>query len=277
MGWTTTILTLPDPKQPATDLNYIRNYGVFDTQTLIQDASTYHPSSVHQTRAAQDSYQLWSCLHASLSKTGRSKVTLRESEYQIQGESVGILLLKLIISKSALESTATTMSVRHRLNALHEYIVTIDYDIPAFNLHVATLLETLSSRSQTSTDTLTNLFKAYKKVDDAEFVRYINQKECDYEEEKLPDLSPESLMVMAENRYGVLKDKGVWRSLSAERQEIVALTARLQKAEGTFNKKPDKDKAGGKAKDGKGKPKRDRKRKDIPWLSEPPKTGDSNK
>jgi hypothetical protein len=235
MGWTTTILTLPDPKQPATDLNYIRNYGVFDTQTLMQDASTYHPSSVHQTRAAQDSYQLWSCLHASLSKTGRSKVTLRESEYQIQGESVGILLLKLIISKSALESTATTMSVRHRLNALHEYIVTIDYDIPAFNLHVATLLETLSSRSQTSTDTLTNLFKAYKKVDDAEFVRYINQKECDYEEEKLPDLSPESLMVMAENRYGVLKDKGVWRSLSAERQEIVALTARLQKAEGTFN------------------------------------------
>ena len=182
MGWTETILSPHDPAVPTNRLKFLSNYGTYEMEDVRREAATYHPQS--QTRQAQDSYQLFACLMASLTKTGRDKVTIQEGEYTIQGEEVGIMFLKLIISKSATDCQATAMSIRLQLSNLSSYIKEVSNDIPKFNHHVESLLEGLTARGESSNDLLVFLFQAYGKVKDAEFQRYLNQKRSDYEEGK---------------------------------------------------------------------------------------------
>lgn len=279
-GWTETVMAIQedptDPLSPTSD--FIKNYGTFELDLLRDVAATYHPA---QSRANQDSYNLYRCLYQSLSQIGRDKVTLREDEYKIGDEEVGILFLKIIISTSSIDTNATVSSIRNQLNNLDIYIKKVDFDIAKFNMHVQQLVQRLAARKQTTHDLLTNLFKAYKTVPDKEFNRYIAQKESDYEEENV-DMSPESLMSKAKTRFEILQDKQVWKAPSAEEEKIVALEAKLKRQQQNGKGKSDKDKGknkkgskkdrrgGGKDKDGK----RKNGDNDSSWKDVAPKPGE---
>lgn len=279
MGWEDTILLIPDDVNNLTGTakDFLKYYGSYSMEHLTQVAKLYHPNK--NNRLTQESFQLWNCLMDSITKDARDKVTVKEGEYTIEGESCGVLLLKIIISKASVDTNASMAAVRTQLATLDRYIKTVDYDIAVFNHHVETLLSRLVSRHQSSQDLLVNLFLAYKTVDDQEFHRYINQKESDYEESSQADvLTPEKLMSMALEKFTILKEvKKTWREMSAEQKQIVALNARLEKSKTPSNKKENvktskrNDKKGGR------KPKKTssaKARKDLPWMSETPKPGE---
>jgi len=284
-GWDNSVLDIPiDPTDPLGDtLPFLSNYGAFSMEHLTEVAAGYVNA---QSRARQESAQLYDCLMKSLSKLGRSKVTLQEEEYTIMSPTgvprmVGVLLLKLIIRVSAIDTNATVMSIRQQLSSIDTYIATVNYDITKTNEKVNTLLESLGARGETTHDLLSNLFKAYKTVKDAAFVQYMTQKESDYEE-GTTSLTPSRLMLLADNKYKTLKEKNEWCIPSAEQEEIVALRADMKKMQQRANKagksngkKGGKDKDGKKgAKKGKGGDKKSSKRTTKEWITKAPKPGE---
>ena len=273
MGWDTSVLSIPeDPEVPegsATD--FIPNYGSLEVGHLRDVASTYLGTD---SRVAQDSFQLYACLQSSLSDIGRNKVTIHRKEYMVNGQASGILFLKLIIGVSSIDTNATTTSIRNQLINVDTYLAKVNYDVTKTNQHVTLLLESLRARGETTHDLLHNLFRAYKTVKDNEFIRYITQKESDYEENDI-DMSAERLMHLAENKYKTLVEKGQWRAPSAEEEKIVALQSELQ----TLKNKRKKDNGGGnkasnKQSGGTGN-KSGNKRQDNSWMKVPPKEGEA--
>lgn len=275
-GWDT-VLEVPIDSTDilGESLDFIENYGSFSMEHLREVAEQYVNT---QTRAAQDSAQLYFCLMKSLSATGRNKVNLHETEYLVGPQYSGIMCLKVIIRISAIDTNATEMTIRQQLSNLDTYIATISYDITKLNQHVNTLMEQLTARGGTTNDLLANLFRAYKSVKDRTFVQYIVLKESDYEEGS-SQLTYTKLMLLADNKYKILKEKGEWCAPSAEEEKIIALQADLKKLRSQQKggkkgkgKEGKDEKQGGKGKKGNDKSKKGKK--DNAWMYEAPKEGE---
>jgi hypothetical protein len=91
-GWDNSILEIPE--DPANILgptrNFLRNYLDYLRLVCKQNVNT-------QTRAAQDLFMLYTCLHDSLTEEGRNKVTQFKESYMVGGTPSGIMFLKIII------------------------------------------------------------------------------------------------------------------------------------------------------------------------------------
>jgi len=209
----------------------IEQYGEISIERIRAFEETY----IHeQVRAAQDSFILYNCLMNSLSSEGKQKVLVWKSKYKVREMVSGNLLLKVIITESHLDTNATTSSIRHQLSSLDEYISTIGNDITKFNGHVKRLVLALKSRGQTTEDLLTNLFKAYLEVPDKAFKSYLQRKKESYEDGD--DVTPDSLMKAADNKYKMLKQENAWNSISPDEERILALQAQLKALKKKGNK-----------------------------------------
>ena len=224
-GWENSILAIPndiaDPLGESTNL--VDNYGEIELDHIREHTLTYYDQ---QSRAAQDSAQLYKCLMSSMSLTGKDKVTIWHDQYTIDGIAIGPLLLKVIIRESHIDTNATSSTIRTQLSSLDLYMPTIGNDITLFNQHVKNLIQGLNARGETTNDLLNNLFKGYKAASDKTFVAYILDKESDYDEGQ--DLEPTQLMTLADNKYKILKLRDQWDAPSAEEEKIIALEAKVQ-------------------------------------------------
>jgi hypothetical protein len=178
----------------------------------------------------------------SLITKGLAKVRINEAEY-MRGKPLlpsGILSLKILIRESYLDSNATTSMIRTQLSNLETYIGQVGNDVNKFNKHVQTLLEALNARGETTSDLLTNLFKGYAACSDKTFVRYIADKQAEYEEGQSFD--PIELMVIAETKYKILKTKEIWEAPSEEETKLIALESRFTELKKRFADKRKKPK-----------------------------------
>ncbi|HSN66235.1 MAG TPA: hypothetical protein VLS94_06315, partial [Fusibacter sp.] len=200
-GWKD-ILSIPlDVDEPFDDLIYlVTNYGELSMQQIYDHVITYISDEV---RAAQDSYLLYMCLMKSLSKVGKNKVTLHKRDYTVHENGrmffSGVLLLKVIIRESRVDTRSTVRHIRSKLNSLPSYLASINQDIPAFNHYVLGLLEQLNARGETTHDLLANLFTTFKSVTDRRFVNYINYREMAYDQGE--DIDSLQLMHDAQTGY----------------------------------------------------------------------------
>ena len=190
-----------EPEDGENKINLITDYGQVSLERIqkIEDARMNQA-----TRLAQDNRALYECLNNSLTMEGLAKVRINEAEYMRGNPTLpsGLLFLKILIRESYLDSNATTSMIRTKLSNLDTYIGQVGNDINKFNKYVQTLLEALNARGETTTDLLTNLFIGYAACSDKTFVKYIADKQADYEEGK--DLEPNELMVLADNKYKIL-------------------------------------------------------------------------
>ena len=236
MGWDNSVLVIPkDPNDvtgPASD--FFAHYGELTMTELRDLAKTY---VTRKTRVAQDSFQLYHCLYNSLSKIGRDKVSLKHAEYTIETMRCGLLLLKVIIQASTIDTNATTSALRMALASLDEYMPSIGDDITKFNQYVCAQVELLKARGCETHDLTVNLFKAYATVKDSKFREYIAQKESEYEENN-EELSYEKLMLFAENKFKIRKVRNQWNAPTPEEEKIIALEAYIKKINKTNVKKP---------------------------------------
>ena len=149
------IIMIPeDPTNVSTVYrNLITNHGeiILERVQRFKEYYTNDPS-----RSAKDTGMLYSCLMASLSKVGKTKIMVWEKQYKINGKGSSNLLLKVIIRESHLDSNAPTIVIRRHLSSLDTYINTIGCDITRFNVYVQNLLEGLASRWETTNDLLSN-------------------------------------------------------------------------------------------------------------------------
>jgi len=176
---------------------------------------------------------------ASLSKEGKKKILIWESQYTIDGMGSGNLLLKIIVRESHLDTNATSASIRTKLTDLDRYLPTIGHDITKFNTYVKLLIDGLRSRGETSHDLLVNLFKGYMACSDREFVAYIKRKQDAFEEGT--PIQVDNLMKNAADKYKTLLQKGKWNTPDVNESKIRALQAEIRKLKdrkkGTSSKK----------------------------------------
>ena len=163
----------------------------------------------------------------SLTQAGKDKVRLWSDQFILNGRESGILLLKVIIRESHLDTNATTNLIRTQLSNLDEYITTIRCNIIKFNEHVKHLLEQLNARGRETQDLLTNLFKAYMSIKDVHFVDYVNEKLSRYEEGEL--MEADQLMTLTVNKYKNMMIKNQWEAPSPHDATIQAPISKVEK------------------------------------------------
>jgi len=219
------ILSIPDdPVNPNDFKSLIDQHGEIELSTIRAFEESYIDQAI---RPAQDTAQLYRCLMASISKEGKKKILIWESQYTINGLGSGNLLLKIIVRESHLDTNATSASIRTKLTDLDRYLPTIGNDITKFNTYVKLLIDGLRSRGETSHDLLVNLFKGYMACSDREFVAYIKRKQ-DLFEEGTP-IQVDHLMNNAADKYKTLLQKGKWNAPDANEAKIMALRAEIKK------------------------------------------------
>ena len=221
---------LGDPN--SEQLNLLTNYGRIRIGDILAYERTYIGT---QSRRAQDNAMLYHCLVNSLSQAGKGKVDVWKKQYHVTLPAAmgtetfksGLLLLKIIIRESHLDSNATISTIRKQLSNLDDYMPTIKCDITKFNAHVKSLIENLGVRGEQTHDLLVNLFKGYEAVSDRNFRAYIAQKQDEYDDGK--PLKPDELMLLADNKFKNLVQKGKWNALSEDQEKIIALEAQVAK------------------------------------------------
>jgi S-adenosylmethionine/arginine decarboxylase-like enzyme len=208
-AWDNSVLGIP--KEPLVVnipvQRLLKLHGLISIETIREHVDTYIAT---HTRAAQDSMQLYECLVRSITKEGRDKVTIWKQDYMVGTPALpsGVLLLKVIIRESHIDTHATTSHIRPSLASLDEYLPTIGSDIVKFNIYVKELVKQLKARGEVTHELLTFLFKGYKAAQDKVFVKYIEKKEEEYEEGE--DMLPHILINQAANKFKMRKLKGIW-------------------------------------------------------------------
>jgi hypothetical protein len=219
------ILYIPeDPANPDTTtyLNLLDHYGQIEEDEIRAHSVTY----INQPcRSAQDTNMLYKCIMSSISKEGKDKIRIWSADYKVGNYVSGVLLLKVLIRESHLDTNATTTSIRMQLSELHVFLPTIGHDITKFNQHVQLLIKALTARGETTHDLLSNLFKGYLAASDKVFVLYMTRKQEEYEEGKV--YNPKMIMNLANTKYKTLKQKGEWNAPTAEEEKILALEAEM--------------------------------------------------
>ena len=202
--------------------NVVTNFGECTLQEIHLWEETYISGT---SRGTQDTHMLYKCLLSMMSKEGRAKTTVWKSEYHVGTRPSGVLLLKVMIHESHIDTNVTASSIHHQMAHLKDYIIKVNCDIRVFNRHVQSLIEGLNSRGQQSTNLLVNLFAAYKAAKDKKFIKYIEDKESAHEEGA--DMMVPALLKYASNKYKILYEKSEWCAPSEEEKHILALNTKI--------------------------------------------------
>jgi hypothetical protein len=241
-GWNETITGIThipqDPLDAASEVdNLLTGYGQISMARIRAFEATYLHLPI---RAANDSDMLYKCQMESLSEGAISKLMLESSQFHVNGEPSGNLLLKTIIMKSSLDSNASTSIIRNKLAKLDQYMPVIKSNIREFHEYVQMLMYSLTVRHEVTNDLLVHLFAAYKVASDASFRKLAADEEVRYEQGT--PMTAEGLMATMLSRYEVLTDKGEWNAPSQEEEQLMVMRAELESLKSA--KKSGGDKAG---------------------------------
>jgi hypothetical protein len=269
-GWSD-IMEIPrDLARPLDETdNIMTAYGTIPIARVREHVATYIQT---EARAAQDSYQIYLCIMATLTKEAKSRIVLQKDQYNVNDIPSGVLLLRLVIQESSIDTNATTRFLREQLSSLNKLMTEKDSNVIEFNESVRGLLDSLASRGETTQDLLSNLFKGYEAASDDQFVKYILKKQDDYDEGS--DITPDKLMLLAAQKYRTLVQAGKWNAPDEKMQKIIALEATIKKLQ--KGSKPSKDKKPNPEKNKKGNKEKEEKSKTLKpdWMMVKPKEGE---
>jgi hypothetical protein len=167
----------------------------------------------------------------SLTEEGLLKILTEQDKYHIGAPNdhtpLGPLLFKLLMQKAIIDTRATSSLLHENLSSLDTYMATIKSNIKELNEYVKQNYEGLLARGERCNNIMIKLFKGYMAASDSEFVRYIKTKKDAYDDSG--DLTSEALMTLALNNYEMLNKQDAWNAKSIKQEQIVTLSAELQK------------------------------------------------
>ena len=218
--------------------NLIQQYGQISTQRIrIYEQYIYD----HDNRVKQQLYQLYKCLMNSLSVEGDATIKLWKEQFIYPDENGNIIhgglsLLKIIIRESSVDANASTEALRRRLTKLDEFAMAVKGNIPKINAEAKLIQDGLHARGHTTTEMLTNLFKAYDTIQDQSFARYIANKKDAYEE-GTSNINAAMLMKQTSDKYKTLRERGEWNEPTQETAKLMALEAQVADLKGKLQRK----------------------------------------
>ena len=234
-GWDVDLFTISNqaPGAPV-NKNLLTQYGVLTLPNVIAHATVYIGQ---QTRPAQQSVQLSKCITASVGTELMMKLVNRQDDYTIAGEVDGTCMVYTLIRCVVIHTRASVSVIRSQLQSLPALLKQHKSNITEFNIDVDDKITSLRAVDEGCQDLLSFMFAAYQTASDKEFREYIHDREVMWENNEIADMTVEELMSMAEGRYKVMVEKGVWAKPPREEADLMALAASVN----------DKSAAGGKS------------------------------
>jgi hypothetical protein len=98
---------------------------------------------------------------------------MQPGNFTVLGNTEGACFLKEIITKSYVDTNATVDTMRRTISRLDDRIKELKFDIKAFNEYVGAQVNSLRAHGVQCTKLLTNVFPAYKQVQDAAFAQQV--------------------------------------------------------------------------------------------------------
>ncbi len=183
---------------------------------------------------------------------------------------------------------ATSKTLCSNLRELPTYCSTIKGDIELLHSYFDTNYTQIIARGATVDNPVDILFAAYMVVPCHTFRSYIKQKQDAYTDGTFT-FTHKELIMLATNKFNLLKQEGLWGAKSQDENKIVARPAKLITLKGQFQLTPnlkkavgvqDDNKAGDKKQSGGNKKKKKKKKnyankreqkKNENWKKTPPK------
>jgi len=167
-----------------------------------------------QHRASQNNQMMQECIWESLTLRAQQRIAQYEDEYTLNGLLCGPLLLKIIICTVTENSRTTILTIKSRLDHIDDYAAEINGNVDMITEFFTEHLEQLKLYGAILDDPMDILFKGLRAVPCEEFHRYISNKENRYYGGSLT-LTPKELVLMAQQKYMILKAKGATSTTQA--------------------------------------------------------------
>jgi hypothetical protein len=222
-GWNGVLNVPPIVIAPAVPvLNHILDsYGTISMAACTAHATAYMTA---RHRTAQNAAMLYHFLFASLTPEALNKVNVDPTSFTVMNIKDGLCFLQIIITKAQLDTIGTIETLRSNLGELPVKLVELSGNIIDFHQHVNTLTNALDSYGQAYPELIINLFKAYKQIEDREFLTYNMVTRFGYNANPTA-YQARTLMEGVENNYKLAVEAGTWYPNLAknESNEIAAL------------------------------------------------------
>jgi hypothetical protein len=208
-NWTSLISILDDDGKPC---NIILQNRALSIENIICAATPYLGT---HTRMAQDNYMMVQCILNSLDTDGAKALRSSQYSYTHGTEPCAALLVKVLLLDCEVETASTNFYVRAQLGDLEQFMVSIDYDVIAFNKHVSELLRKLRQGGEESHDDVLFIYmhvmRAYLICPDSDFLLAIKLQKIKAEADpKL--LTLPTLMIVAQKTYQTLLQEGTYNA-----------------------------------------------------------------
>jgi hypothetical protein len=173
---------------------------------------------------AQNSNQMLVYLKASLDDNFKLEVYMNAASYTLAGVESGELFLMEMIKLVNADTRATVGYLRESLSMLPNMVDKLNNDIKAVNKYINNQVDALTQRGESSSDLMTNIFKAYATVQDKDFVRYVDDLKTQYEDGRL-DMDADKLMMLGYQKFKNLNLHQTWQAPPADdKNDVVALS-----------------------------------------------------
>jgi Transketolase, C-terminal domain len=206
-------------------LFFLKHYGMFTLAALTEYLEVHRIGN--QDCWEQDNVQAQMCIMNSFLQDAKHRIGVWADDYTIEGEIQTLLLLKVIIRESRGNTNHRKLVLRQQLSSLDLKVESLGWSITKLHTHVKDTVEDLTALGETTQDLLANLFKAYAKVPDNEFVLYVNTKRQLYDEGT--NYTAEQIMKFAGDKYKQRIEDKTWIAPSKDQEKIVALKACFMK------------------------------------------------
>ena len=154
------------------------------------------------------------------------------------------LLHKKIMVLATIDSVTTTKTLHSNLRELPSYCSTVKGDIELLHSYFDSNYTQIIARGAMVNDPVNILFSAYMVVPCNNFRSYIKCKQDAYTDGTLT-LTHKELIMLAANKFNLLKQEGTWRAKSPDKNKIMAMQAELTTLKGQFQLAPNLKKAAG--------------------------------
>ncbi len=165
-------------------------------------------------------------------------------DYEIDNVIYAPLLHKKIMALATIDSVVTTKTLCSNLRELYTYCSTIKGDIELPYSYFDTNYMQIIACGAMVDDPTNILFAAYMIIPCHNFRSYIKCKQDAYTNGTLT-LTHKKLIMLATNKFNLLKQEGMWGTKSPDKDKIVAMQAEFTSLKGQFQLAPNLKRAAG--------------------------------
>jgi hypothetical protein len=218
-------------------INIVHQYGHIDidmvmlqTQCEVYCKST---GTLFQARARQNNTMMSKCIMKLLTSVARVRLLPFQGDYEINNVVYAPLLYKKIMALATIDSVTTTKTLHSNLGELPTFCFTIKGDIKLLHSYFDSNYTQIIAPGATVDNLIDILFSTYMVVPSNNFRSYIKRKQDAYTDGLLT-LMHKELIMLATNKFNLLKQEGTWGAKSPDEDKIVAMQAELTALRGQF-------------------------------------------